>query len=529
MESSGLSLAGVVCGVVVTGLASVRAAELDLTIVGGDTGRTVPARVRIRDAEGKDHVPEGAQMVPVGKRDRWFASDGRVRLSLPAGSIGVRIERGTEYKPIKQTIEIADDGPNTRQFKLIRWVNMGERGYVCGENHLHVKPEELAPQVVAEGLDFGTSLQWWNYQRWDLPLSNGGILSMKFAGVRVPCSLCDAEIEHAWGAAYIIGVPHPLYAKRDDKRPNLPIVRQTHEAGAVVCYQGGWSREVLLDALLGYVDVVNVCNNNFHRHAYQPRTRYSNLLNVEGFPEYPGTPSGMMQMNTDTYYRLLNCGLQLAAGAGSATGAKHTPVGYNRAYVRAGEKPTMKAFLDAWRQGRNFVTCGPMIFLTVNGKHKPGDTIGLGAEGGSARIEVEAVSDQPLTSLEVVVNGEVVGQASNLSGSKAKLQLTTDIGEGSWIAARCTDRDKLLSDEELEANYSYGNARMPCRPCRMRFAHTSPVYVTVEGKGVRVEASVAEARRMLDAFEVFADETVGDAHRGELSAAIKRARGLLAD
>ena len=35
----------------------------------------------------------------------------------------------------------------------------------------------------------------------------------------------------------------------------------------------------------------------------------------------PNTPEGMMRMNTDTYYRLLNCGLRLAAGAGSATGA----------------------------------------------------------------------------------------------------------------------------------------------------------------------------------------------------------------
>ena len=77
----------------------------------------------------------------------------------------------------------------------------------------------------------------------------------------------------------------------------------------------------MIDALLGYVDVVNVCNNNFHRHKYQPRKRYSNLLNVDGFPEYPNTPKGMIQMNCETYYRLLNCGLRLAAGAGAV---RHT-------------------------------------------------------------------------------------------------------------------------------------------------------------------------------------------------------------
>jgi hypothetical protein len=100
-----------------------------------------------------------------------------------------------------------------------------------------------------------------------------------------------------------------------------------------VSYQGGWSREVALDALLGHVHVVNVCNNNFHLHQFQPRSRYSNLLEVDGFPVYTDTDLGMMQMNTDTYYRLLNWGLHLATGAGSACGVKQNPVGYNRAYV----------------------------------------------------------------------------------------------------------------------------------------------------------------------------------------------------
>src|SRR5690606_17918576 len=128
---------------------------------------------------------------------------------------------------------------------------------------------------------------------------------------------------------------------------------------------------------------------------------YSNPLNVEGFPNYPETPEGMMNMSLEWYYRLLNCGLRLAAGAESATGAKSTPVGSNRAYVRAGENPTYQQFLEAWKAGRNFVTCGPMLFMTVNGR-EPGETIALDAPG-EVTVEVEALADQPLTHLEVVV------------------------------------------------------------------------------------------------------------------------------
>ena len=103
--------------------------------------------------------------------------------------------------------------------------------------------------------------------------------------------------------------------KAEPGRPNLDYLRHAIDAGAIVHYQGGWSREVLLDSLLGCVHTVNVCNNNFALHRFQPRSGYSNLLEDPNFPVYPDTDVGMLQLNTDTYYRLLNCGLRLAAGA----------------------------------------------------------------------------------------------------------------------------------------------------------------------------------------------------------------------
>ncbi len=468
------------------GLGSAPGAELSLTIVEAGHDAPIPARVRIRDAAGQDHVPPGSQVVRIGEKDRWFVSDGRSRLSLPAGRVDVRVERGTEYSPARRSVDVAEIGTTECPIALTRWVNMRERGYSCGENHLHVPVEELAPQLVAEGLDFGNSLQWWNGPKYQAPPGSGFIRTLEFAGRLVPTSVYDVEIEHEWGAVYLTGVPEPLNEKSQKARPNLDVVRVCHAKGALVAYQGGYSREALLDALLGCVDVINVCNNNFHRHRFQPRSRYSNLLNVEGFPVYPGTPEGMMRMNTDSYYRLLNCGLRLAAGAESATGAKFTPVGYNRTYVRAGERPTLPEFLEAWRKGRNFATCGPMLFLKVNGRYERGDTIALDQGGGTLEIEVEAIADQTITSLEVVVNGQPIDAKPAIEDKTARLSARLAVGAGSWIAARCTEEDRFLCDAELNAYDAGENAR----PCRLRFAHTSPVYVTVAGKGPRVESSV---------------------------------------
>jgi hypothetical protein len=447
-----------------------------LTIADKATGKPLPARVLARDAAGNDYIPPGAVEVPIS-HDHWFVA--KTPIELPDRAFNLRIEHGTEYLPLKTTSSHA---------ALERWIDMHRLGYVSGENHLHVPAGPLAAMMDAEGLDFGASLQWWNGPKLE-PNPNPRI------------SVFDAEVENPWGAVYLNGLREPLSISWDAKRSNLPFVQEARRQGALIAYQGGWSREVLLDALLGYVDVVNICNNNFHRYRYQPRPQDSNLLEVPGLPIYPDTAEGMMRLNMESYYRLLNCGLRLAAGAESATGAKTTPAGYNRAYVRAGRNPTIQRFREAWRSGHNFVTNGPMIFLTVKG----------------SGIKATAVSDQPLRSLEVIVNGEVI--ASGVSGIETRLAGK----ENCWVAARATAEDQFLTDAEL-ALYHSESGRGGERPTRLRFGHTSPVYV---GGPVRVERSIQEGRRMLDAFERFAKAASFVEYRVEILAALPIARAKL--
>jgi hypothetical protein len=293
--------------------------------------------------------------------------------------------------------------------------------------------------------------------------------------------------------------------------------------GAIVHYQAGWSREVGLDALLGLVDVVNVCNNNFHLHRFQPRSHYSNLLETPGLPVYENTPEDMMRMNTDTYYRLLNWGLRLAAGAESATGAKQTVVGYNRAYVQVEPDATIAEFYDAWKAGRNFVTNGPMIFLEAADARHPGDTIDLPATGGELNVKVKALADQPLKTIELIQNGKVVHAFQPQSDSAGQSETSIQVAEGCWIAARCVAYDQLLSDQEL-ATYANGESE---QPSRLRYAHTSPIYVTVDGKGAAVQASIDEGHRMLDQFEILTRRECDKDYLEPTLAAIETARQRL--
>ncbi|MCP5110681.1 MAG: CehA/McbA family metallohydrolase [bacterium] len=242
-------------------------------------------------------------------------------------------------------------------------------------------------------------------------------------------------------------------------------------------------------------------------------------------------PEGMMRMNTDAYYRMLNCGLRLAAGGGSATGVKSSPVGYNRCYVQARGEASFEEFLDGWRKGRNFVTNGPMVFLSAGDGDQPGDTIEIPAGGRQIAVRATATSAEPLRSLEIVVNGRVADRAKIPPDVReASLDARLDLAESSWIAARATEEDRFLDDAKMEPYVLYSRGRdrpARVRPSRLRFAHTSPIYALVDGRPVRVNESVAEARKMLEAFGRFARKTADEEHRKEILDRVAEARGRL--
>ena len=517
--------------------------QLELIVLDASTGRRVAARVRLRDAFGRDHVPpqereerrrHGKLLVTAGtveplEVDRWFISAGSVSVRVPAGKMLIRVERGLEYRPVLETVEILEGGVTTHEIGLQRWINLRERGYVCGENHIHQTAGILGPKLAAEGLDFGSSMSWWNSHQLEVPAGFGWKADLSFAGTSIPTSVLDAELEYSsWGPVYLIGLKRRLLFQAGPGRSALSAIREAHEQGALVCYHGGWRPEALLDSLLGHVDVINVCNNYFLRHMFLPRKAAGNLLSLEGLPKYANTPLDMMRMNTDGYYRLLNCGLRLAAGAGSSSGAQDSPVGYNRAYVRAGRNPDLETFLQAWREGRNFVTNGPMVFFTVrdvSGRpvtYRPGDTIAFERQGGRLRLTATVHSDQPLRSLEIVANGQVV-RGGLLQGNlrQAEIESTLEVDVGTWLAVRATAEDRLLSDERLAR---YRRKIDDQLPCRLRFAHTSPVYATVGGQGAWVQESVDEARRWLDGFERLARSKADQQHLAEILEALDAAR-----
>src|SRR5262249_12992112 len=148
------------------------------------------------------------------------------------------------------------------------------------------------------------------------------------------------------------------------------------------------------------------------------------------------------------YYALLDCGFRLRPTGGTANGVHPVPLGFGRVYVQLDGEFNYDAWLRGLNEGRSFVTTGPMLFVTVNGR-LPGHVFGPNSPKERTkhhRVEGTALSAQPLRSIEIIVNGEVVetitpvNRPTEAGAHESLFRKTVKIEESSWVAVRCFEK-----------------------------------------------------------------------------------------
>ena len=139
---------------------SVGATRMEGRVVDDATGQPLAARVALTDTDGKpvELAGEHAHVQYLDKR--WCYVDGGFSLTLPNRGVLVEIRRGLETRPLTFTIAPDPGGAEIRRtFRLRRWINLRQQGYVCGDFHAHLPvPREARPQMKAEALDALTLL-----------------------------------------------------------------------------------------------------------------------------------------------------------------------------------------------------------------------------------------------------------------------------------------------------------------------------------------------------------------------------------
>jgi hypothetical protein len=174
-------------------------------------------------------------------------------------------------------------------------------------------------------------------------------------------------------------------------------------------------------------------------------------------------------------YRLYNLGIRfgLSASTDFHVDQGRQPSGSVRTYARP-DTFDLRSIAECYASGRTFCTNGPLIDFTVDGQG-PGSEINLDLGSKELDVQVEAASVGRLHEAEILVNGMVVKTLRETEPGWIRGREMVSIDRSSWLAVRVTGPESPYLASNLEG-----------RPLGSgQFAHTSPVYVLLNGQPIR--------------------------------------------
>ncbi len=484
-----------------------------------EAGTPMSARVSLTDERGRTFAPEGAWIHADDLREpsqkaegRYFHAGPAFTVSIPKGRLHLTVARGPEFEVTELDLEARGPlAPVTVTLKRLRFPGT----WWSGDLHVHLNyggtyrntPAGMVRQARAEGLGLVYNL-----------IVNKEGRYPDLASFRTdvdPASSSDVLLLHGqefhssyWGHLGLLNLrehlilpgytAYPFTAAASPYPHNGAVADLAHAQGALVGYVHPFDEDVRpateakltnalpIDAALGKVD----------------------YYEAVGFSDPMATNA--------IWYRLLNCGLRLPAGAGTDVMANYAslrgPVGLNRVYVRADGAFNRETFLAGLKAGRTFATNGALLDLRV-GTASPGDTLIF--DGGEHALDYRATlrSNHPVDHLELIWNGEVVARHAPKAGTADVRGRVTVKGPG-WMLLRAWN-----DGPEAKVLDVYP------------FATTSPIYVTVGGQPVRSKAAatyfLAWLDRVRQATEAHPDyRTAGE--RDAVQAEIRRAQAIYA-
>ena len=494
------------------GLGTAAAATVRVQVADDATGKAVAARVYLWRGD-EPLLPSGFPSYARGD-ERHFLVRGDFTLDLAPGRYRLRVERGLEYQPVEHELDVPRDA--MLPVRLHRFVDMNGAGWYSADMHVHRDPADVPLVLQAEDLNFVPTI---TTHVWSTEVSRPWPSPLEFPVVVEPGRLFTAtaqeveRIQGGPGAVILLARDLPLpFTGYELYPPAVTYTRKVHQLGGLVEGDKLFWLDTFVNAALGEIDFVELNCNHF-----LPRLVDTDLVPWSHWPVefgYRG-PRGFALWMMDLYYRILNSGIPLPLSAGSANGVKATPVGYDRVYVRLGERPfDYPVFLEALKRGRSFSTNGPILEVDVDGRHGPGDRIDV-RPGHEYRVRARARSRGPLERLQLIVNGEVVAEQTGEDVRELTLEKALPFDRSSWAAVRAFERA--------------GSAES-WRPAGLVFAHTSPVYFLLGGKPVVVPESVQDLLQKIDRLIAHTERLEGfrqESHRQETLGVYREARDVL--
>ncbi len=446
--------------------------KVEISVVDAAAQKPVPCRIHLKDAKGTALKADGLPF--------WhdhFVCPGTVRLELAPGTYGYEIERGPEWQRRSGSFTVPQDTRITVEMK--RLADMKAEGWWCGELHVHRPVDDMQLLMLAEDLHVAPVITWWNSRnQWggqkrlpDDPL-------VRFDANRY-YHVMAGEDEREGGALLYLNLRRPLAiadAAREYPSPMKFLLLAALDGDVIIDLEKPFWWDVPVWLASGKVSTIGLANNHMNRGRMYETEAWGKPRDPKRLPP----PLGTAHWTQEIYYHVLNSGLRIPPSAGSASGVLPNPVGYNRVYVHTNGEFNYQSWCKGLLAGRSFVTNGPLVRVTVNGK-LPGHVFtAKGNDDIELDIRADVTTQDPAHAVEIVKNGKVEQSIPftefTKHGSRAKVKFT----ESGWMLVR------VMCE----------NAKT------FRFASTAPYYVEIGPQAKRISrASVSFFLDWLDERE----------------------------
>jgi hypothetical protein len=488
-----------------------------LQVIDKYTRRPVAVKLHIHGAAGEYLAPLDRHRIinPAWFQDfsvdfthRWNHSctyiNGEALLDLPLGPVFIEVSKGFEIRPLRKQINVVA-GMETMIIEVEKVLPWREGGWVTADTHVHfLSPVSALLEGSAEGVNIINLLasQWGELMTnvgdfdgqttWGSPGAGGEGEYLVRVGTE--------NRQHILGHISLLGYRGRILAPMTTGGPDESAL-----GDPVECLLTEWAQRCRANGGLVVLP-----------HFPNPRAEYaasiiSGEVDALEMTAWGDLYSGIDPYSLSDWYRFLNCGHLVAAVGGTDKMSADTAVGTVRTYAHiAHDQPfSYESWMQAVRRAETFVTYGPLLDFSVDGKPM-GSRIELPTYGGTVDVTWQVASvTVPVTCVELVVNGEIrESLESPPEGSAGSWQLK--VTKSSWFA--------LLV-----------RGRYPDKP-EMIAAHSSPVFLMVDGSpllsnldAVTILEQIEGALAYIDTIGTRADEK---AYKRMRLALISAHRGL---
>ena len=467
------------------------------------SGQPTPARVSIVAADKRSYAPDDAWVHADDGFDRsiqstetqYFHCLKTCTLDVPAGTVRISVQHGLAHALWQNTLA-AEAGKSRRLDIALQsnalpatfgpWRSADLHVHMNYGGHYRNTPAYLVQQAKAEDLDIVHNLIVNKEER--IP-DVGYFQSAADNAGDADTVLWHGQEFHTsfWGHLGLLNL--------DDHLLTPDFASYRHTALASPFPHNGVIADLAhaQHALVGYVhpfDWLIVPEKELKLSHQLPADAINgkvDYLEVVGFSDHRAT--------ADVWYRLLNLGIHIAAGAGTDAMANYAslrgPVGMNRVFVNTDslDKNTVN---EKIRKGQSFVTNSALLGLQINGQ-SPGAVL-KGTAGEAVTVSVTMRSIAPMQKLELVHNGAVIKSFDiSANGKQFDASESLSLRQDGWLLLRAYND---VAQPEILDIYPY--------------ASTNPVYVSGFGAKPDVKADAVYFVRWLDRVIEAADKRHAD-------------------